>query len=599
MEKKKTGVKNVLIGAARCFPMAILVAIVGTICSVLLITTDFKDELLIRLVWTLILGFPLYIAMELLIDRLKLRLWIRLLLYVLVLAFSLFHFFVLLPEISGITSAFIIRELFWIVSYLLLITFIPLWQRGKTNDDFWQYNMALLTAFVVTAAFCVFLVVGIFVGLATVEILFRVGLDYHIYPQIWTIVVGIVGSTFFLSQIADNTKLAQTGIYRKILNIGQFVLIPMVVIYFIILYVYSGLVLYQGVWPDHVVSFMIIGFSVLGIFSTFFLFPLSRESRWVKCFVLVLYVAIIPQVGVLIWAVWFPLSRYGFTENRYIVLLFGVWLVVCSIYMLWSRRKDLRFLPLTLTCLLVFGSVGSWSAFTVSKQNQLHRLENIASGVGMFSEGVLSPASQHVSMEDEREISNIISYIVSVHGLDTLRPFFPAGSLEDLGDLQGDNYSLSEKIVTQKLQLKYYDSIDSSSGVFYYSRNTEPISSTITAIGDYDYTFELSGPRSDDEWPYIVIDGEQYGISFDMSSAMIVFSLDTGKKINVDLTEFIGTLYEKYGGYQNILLTKELTMEVVDSDFQAKIIFNGIGGKMENGKPSFDHLDMTVFLAFD
>ncbi|MFA4930800.1 MAG: DUF4153 domain-containing protein [Patescibacteria group bacterium] len=581
------------------FPVTMLVAIIGSAGAVWLIASDFTNEVLIKVVWTLVVVFPLLISIEWWRQRRQLKNWISLVLYVLVAVFILLNYW-FFPATNQVTQAYVLGELLWVAIFILLLTMVPGQKNNVINDDFWRHNLIWLGALVMTGILCVLLVSGVFIALGTVENLFQLSyFDYHIYPQLWTIIVGIIGSTFFLSQI-EAEWMVESKVTQALIRIGQFVLIPLVIVYFVILYVYSGMVFFQGDWPDVMVSYMIIGFSIVGILTTFFLYPLQKQYGWMKWLVRLLFVAIIPQVAVLFWALSFPLSRYGLTENRYLVLLFGLWLVISAIYMLVSRQKDWRFLPLTLMVMLILAATGPWGVVNVSKRNQIGRLERIASSVGMFSDGYLHPTDQLVPIDEAREISNIVIYLINNHGLAAVKPLLAAGSVDDL-EVEGlIGYSLAEKIVTEKLGLPFYDEASALSDAFNFYHNGEQIQNTVTNISGYDYVFELVSPAVADKTEYVDLADKRYRVSFDLERAtMVLVDEADGQEINFDLTDFIKQLHETYPGSDNNLPAADLTVAVADKNVQVKMVFITLGGKMEDGRPVLDYLDAMVYITID
>lgn len=598
-------IKATLTETVRRFPLAMVIAVAGTICSISLIQNDLASDLLARVVWTLVLGFPLIIGIELAIEKYKVGMGVALLLHIAAALFLVVYFLLLPEEINNLADIYLIRALLWAGSFLLLMTFIPLLHRGGTNDEFWHYNMGLLSALLFTVALCTLLVIGIFIGVGTIEVLFQPNFDEHLYPQIWAMVVGIFGATFFLSRIPGGSHGAQQDYRKEFRTLGQYILVPLVVAYFLILYAYSGSVIIDGDWPESIVTYMIIGFSVLGILTSVILHPQRKERKWVQWFVRALYIAVIPQAAVLFWAIWFPLSRYGFTEKRYMVVAFGVWLIAMAVTMLFSKKKDLRLLPLTLAVLMIVVSFGPWGALGMSQRSQLQRLEEVATRAGMIKDGVLQPTEQSVLPEDSKEISNIITYVVNTHGKKALEPLFAPGALDDVSSIYP--HEIAQNIVTQELKLNYdypynyYNDPISTSNYFNYFPAYEGNITAVTAITGYDYTFTINEPYygafgANVKQPPIVLGGTSYDVAVDLEALTITFTPSSGDPITLSFADVVNNLVDTYGTLQREVPSAALNATVETERAKAQLSLFSVSGAFKDDEIKLEQLSMNVYL---
>ena len=108
------------------------------------------------------------------------------------------------------------------------------------------------------------------------------------YFELWVLLAGVFNTWYFLADIPQNfDELDESDDYPKGLKIfTQFVLLPLVSIYLLILYAYIGRILIQWSWPVGWVSYLVIGFSTLGDFFIADCFPVQEkeENRWIKNF---------------------------------------------------------------------------------------------------------------------------------------------------------------------------------------------------------------------------------------------------------------------------------------------------------------------------
>ena len=72
--------------------------------------------------------------------------------------------------------------------------------------------------------------------------------------------------------------------YTKLYDFGQYILIPLLILYLVILYVYGGTIIYTWNWPKGIVTYLISCVSCIGIFTTLVVFPYAQNdgSPWLR-----------------------------------------------------------------------------------------------------------------------------------------------------------------------------------------------------------------------------------------------------------------------------------------------------------------------------
>lgn len=163
-----------------------------------------------------------------------------------------------------------------------------------------------------------------------------------------------------MSRIPDKDHFYELVHYKKQAwhFMVEYLFLPFTVIYFLILYSYSIFVLADfGNWPRGIISWMVIGFSTLGYFTYILSYSLQENHKYIALFRKFFPWVVIPQLGMLFYAIYLRIHQFDLTINRYLVVLFGIWLLIVSLYLVFSRRKFLAFIPLFLTTLILIFSV--------------------------------------------------------------------------------------------------------------------------------------------------------------------------------------------------------------------------------------------------
>jgi len=195
-------------------------------------------------------------------------------------------------------------------------------------------------------------------------------------------------------------------------------------LYLLILYAYLGKILITWNIPEGWVSWLVLIFSVSGVLAFLFLHPEAEKEKWISRNRKFFYIALIPLIVLMFVAIYIRIDAYGITENRYYVSLLGVWLSTISIYFIFSNKKDIRIIPITL---IVSGFISVYSpigASQASKRNQVRRLDNAIQEYKKIAEGKDSGAkTEHLDSIIEMA-SESMFYLVENHGIESVEAVF-------------------------------------------------------------------------------------------------------------------------------------------------------------------------------
>ena len=184
-----------------------------------------------------------------------------------------------------------------------------------------------------------------------------------VYAYWATIGISLIAPLYALIHFPDPKEIKQDSYYtnRFFSFLVRFVGVPFILIYFVILYAYSVRVLSNfHEWPNGIVSWLVIGFSIFGYFVYIFSESYVSEGRFIAIFRKYLPFAVLPQILMLFYAIYLRIAQYDLTMNRYFIVVFGVWLTIISLYYTISRQKNILVLPATLTIISLLISFGPW-----------------------------------------------------------------------------------------------------------------------------------------------------------------------------------------------------------------------------------------------
>jgi flagellar biosynthesis protein FliQ len=194
----------------------------------------------------------------------------------------------------------------------------------------------------------------------------------------------------------------------------KYIAIPFIFVYFIILYAYSVKVLMNfSQWPKGEVSWMVIGFSLFGYLIYIFSYIFEPENRFIRFFRKGFPAVVLPQLAMLGYAIYLRINQYDLTMNRYFVVVFGIWLLVISLYLLISSKKYLAFIPAILTVFTILVSIGPWSVYHLPMDRQMKRLETNLVRANILQGNTIVPlkTAGDISRELSKEIYEEIDYV--------------------------------------------------------------------------------------------------------------------------------------------------------------------------------------------
>lgn len=419
------------------FPLTLICAMLFSVSALFLI--EAHDPVLGRLIMTAALGLPLFFAVEQYIGLNAPSPALRWGLLSSGLLLMTVYCLLAPPNMAQAPELHAIRFAALVIGFILLATYLPV-LHSSDGYLFWNYNKRLFLRIVTTIPFTVILYAGLAIGLAAVQNLFAVQVNPHWYFRIWVLVAGLFNTWFFLSGIPRSLQevSADTDYPKPLRLFTVNVLLPLVLVYVIILYLYSAKILIEGEWPKGWVGYLVLGFSGAGIFSLLLAWPLKQDgtSRWVRGFSRSFYLALMPLCILLLLAIWRRIDEYGLTENRYYVILSGLWLFGIAVFYTVRPSGNIRLIPVSISLIALLTAYGSWSPFAISKAYQLNRLEHLLqrNQLSVSAAGKGRAEFRSIPFEDNKEISNILSYVLTHFGPEPLEPLFPAGSVQSTGN---------------------------------------------------------------------------------------------------------------------------------------------------------------------
>jgi hypothetical protein len=323
---------------------------------------------------------------------------------------------------------------------LLLVGLAGHLGRGESSASFWLFNHRLWLGAVLALVGAVLLGAGLAIIHETLKLLFGIDLStprHNYYAYIWTISLAFIAPVSFLAfaprSYTDPITAREEGDFtmRAIAALVKFVLVPLLLVYTAILYAYAVKIALAWELPKGTLGYMVMGYLLVGAATLLLGYP-SRETGgphvrffwrywvWLTALpVLLLFIAATRRI-----------ADYGLTEQRYLVILVGVWALILAALRLWRGGDfDLRIVPGVLALLLLAASFGPGGAIGFSVMSQKAELASILTEKGMLVDGKIVPQPIDSKTEgplgsDAGRVRGIEWYLNTHRALGVLEPWF-------------------------------------------------------------------------------------------------------------------------------------------------------------------------------
>ncbi len=287
------------------------------------------------------------------------------------------HFYTITPGMFDAESIFVSRYLIFIVCFHLMVSFVAFFNASEINS-FWQYNYFLFTQLLTSLLYSITLFIGISSGVWAVDHLFGIHIHADYYVDIAVFIFCVLNTIFFLMGFPDSFEFFKPKQeFKKSIRIFvQYILLPIVGSYILILYIYMFKIVMNNRLPNGWVCIPILIFSFIGILAYLLIYPIRKENnnRFIYVYAKYFFYILLPLLSLYFIAIYHRIMPYGITEDRYLILVLGIWLAIISVYIILSKRDNIIVIPVSLFLLLAMSAIGPWGMFQLSEQNQFIRL---------------------------------------------------------------------------------------------------------------------------------------------------------------------------------------------------------------------------------
>jgi hypothetical protein len=456
-----------------------------------------------------------------------------------------------------------IRLLLLAAAFTLIFLFVPYYYN---KNNFEIYITKIISRFLITIFYTIVLAMGLMAIFFAIKSLLYEGMSENLYIYSWIIGWTIFAPIYFLygyPKIED--KFVEEN-YNKVLNILlSYIVLPLITAYTVVLYIYFAKIIVTGMWPSGIVSYLVVFYEAISIATVFLIWPLRKINKWVNIFTNLVTKMTLPLLAMMFVSIGIRIGEFGFTENRYFILIIGIWATFAMIFITFNKGKNNIVLFISLAFLCITSVIGPLSAFNISVESQNNRFYNIVVKYNMLQDGKVVNPNSDVDEKDRKEITGIINYFDRSNSLDKLK-YLP------------EDYS---KIGMKRIFgfEEYYGNSDNMDNYYYYRTESNPID--VNGFAEI-YKF--------DKYNNYLSSTDKKSLLFNVrEDNNLIIKSSEEIKFTINLEMLMENITAKHGvsREEELLPIEDLTLIDENNEMEIKVIITNISGNKKGDKEIF------------
>ncbi len=536
--------------AIRRFPISILSSLIITIAAMYMLEVEEHEDIALPIMMCFAILTMISLIIQLARERLSLKkIWL-ILGYVLTGLFLVWYYRSLHGAMSeDQLSVCAVFTFFGTLILLIFITSLTPYLKKEDNPAFLTYNRKVFTSFVFTFVLAFILYFGLALAILAIDRLFHANIDGNVYAHLLFIIGIFFFNLHFLSQFPNDFEDANPSPPEAYRIIVQYVMIPIVSIYALILIFYTISNVFHHQLIEDWTYWLMLWFYVLGFLAYLLNQSIVGDENddWSKAFCKWFLYFLIPLSLTSLFSVWKDLQIGGVTELRYAIASFSLFLLLASTYLSFFKSKDYRFVPFVLAIITIVSIYGPWSMCKASLRSQMDKLEAVLVNNKVLQNGILTPPLD-IRQEDKGQVQDFIRFFTDRKALDGFKkwdennvlgnPPLEEAVIADLFDIyditKGLNVQTLENYALEEVDLKGFEKMIS-------------IVSVYMSAPESGYYLQLSDDQSKVD---LMLDEEEMA-SYTISDFLDQEKLKKEKVITIEDTDYLITIYPRYIQWDN------------------------------------------------
>lgn len=308
-------------------------------------------------------------------------------------------------SINAANTVFMLRWWLLFIAGHIFVVIAP-FIKNNNNITFLYYLLFLVSSISRSLLYSIILYAGVSLAFLALEYLLQVKVGGIQYARLFVFCASVINTLVFLAEFPQRIKDVIELPFNKAMNLFiQYILLPLLLLYLFILYAYSLKIIILWELPKGWIAYLMVALSLIGFLIQIVIQPYRKDSNsfLFKYFYPWFYILLTPLLIFLFIAIFKRIGQYGYTENRYLLLLLSFWIVGIVLYLLIASKKEMRILPISIFVLLFFSIYSPFNAFKISLNSQKKTLVQI-----FYSHNQLKST---ITKEEYHQFKDIVFYL--------------------------------------------------------------------------------------------------------------------------------------------------------------------------------------------
>lgn len=463
----------------------------------------------------------------------------------------------------------------------LSLMFAPYLKRKNNSSSVWFFNYQLGVAVFFAGFAAVVFGGGLSLILISIEYLFETKLSSTIYGDVWILSWSLLFPVYILANISKDFDFKDElcDFPKGISFIANYILVPLMYAYMIILYAYVIKIIVQWELPKGNLAWMISSFGVIGVLTKLVVYPVrNKGSKLMMLFDRFFYPSLVVPVLMLFVSIFVRVYDYGVTESRYAVIILGVWLsivIVSSVYL--KDKFHIKHAPMLIALLALLASFGPWSAINVSVESQLSRFEVLLNKYELLEDGQAIKSTKDIPFNDRKSLSSIADYLgMSEWRSNKVRPVLHNLLSQDKNETTSSATKINGKQILSMLNIEYvskWEKIKDDMLTRFDFENYKNLNDEMLNVSGYSYfgRHNYYGSRNKTHKFLLQNGGRSEEAVVTLNDNVFAITVGEYSTVKFDLIELVNKLSNETGGSADKRIKKGMDLRKTSKNKKLKV----------------------------
>ena len=312
--------------------------------------------------------------------------------------------------------------------------------RIKIKDDYIGYVLSGIYAIAIAIIYSIVMMMGLSGIYFALDKLFEIETSGWYLNTAYMVFIPFYTASFLAYfPYATGEEYEMSRMFKVML---LYIVTPLLMVYMLILYVYSAKILILTSWPEGKVFPLVLGFLIVMVVNVFLISKIESEGAYQTFIKRFLPIASLPLIIMMFISMHIRISEYGITMSRQSAVTVGIWLTASAVYYTIRRHGENMFVPITLTFFIFFNGIGYFSSYNVTVRNQNTRFISLLNANDMIKYGEIIPNS-NVREEEQKKIYDIVEFMyydMEIKDLYGLNEDFEMNNFKDIFGFSADTH---------------------------------------------------------------------------------------------------------------------------------------------------------------